>query len=184
MSTWPNWIDLIVLIVVFRGCYVGFGRGLLTELLGLAGAVSATTLTMNYAGWLMAWVGAWWRGDPILSTFITFWLLFLICALALRMVIRRITQVIKWERLHWTIQGLGLALGGLRGLWWSGFIIVALAGSGFTYLRESVADRSILGPPLLSLATQTLEQVADKYPGAASRGKALIPPLKASAAKP
>ncbi len=178
MSTWPNWVDLIILTVVFRACYVGFGRGLLTELLTLCGAVSATALTLNYARALMKWIEPWWRWDRTVGAFLTFWLLFLTCALTFRVVIRRLTQVIKWERLHWAIQGLGLVLGGLRGLWWSGFMVIALVSSGLVYLRDSVETRSVLGPPLAGLAQQTLRQVADVYPGAQGRGETLIPPLK------
>jgi uncharacterized membrane protein required for colicin V production len=62
-------------------------------------------------GWL--WI------DPAYAPVVVFWLIFLMMALALRVVLARLGDVIKWERLHWTIQGLGLILGGLRGLWWS-----------------------------------------------------------------
>ena len=104
--------------------------------------------------------------------------LFLILIFAVHMIIRRVTNVIKWERLHWAIQGLGLMVGALRGLWWSGLILAVLTSSGVTYLQESVEKRSVLGPRLAQLARVQLEQVADRFPGASLRGPFLIPPMK------
>ena len=50
MTTWPNWVDLIILILILRMSYNGFGRGLLMEMLQLAGAVAITCLSVNYWG--------------------------------------------------------------------------------------------------------------------------------------
>lgn len=178
MTKWPNWVDLVIVILFLRACYNGFGRGLLAELLNLIGAVSATALTINYSGVLTKWTHASLLGDPVLTEFLVFWGFFLILVLIVRFLMIRITSAMKWERLHWSIQGIGLILGGLRGLWWSGFIVVALTSSGFAYLQESVEENSVLGPRLLKIGQDSLEQTTTKFPGAKHRGEALIPPAK------
>ena len=182
VTTWPNWVDLVIVIVLLRTSYNGFGRGLLTEILSLAGAVCATIFTINYVNLVTRWVSPWVWFNQTVAGFIIFIALFLILIFVVHVVIRRLTEVIKWERLHWAIQGLGLMAGAIRGLWWCGVILLVLTSSGVTYLRESVEQRSVLGPQLAQLARVQLEQVADRFPGASLRGQVLIPPMKPNAA--
>jgi len=155
----------------------------LAELLSLAGAVSATIFTMNYAALVTRWVSPWIWFDATVAGFVVFLGLFLIAIVGMHLIIRRLTEVIRWERLHWAIQGLGLMLGALRGLWWSGVILAVLTLSGVTYLQESVEKRSVLGPHLAQVARGSLQRIADRFPGASLRGPALIPPLKPTARK-
>lgn len=178
MTIWPNWIDLIVVTIILRTCYNGFGRGLLTELLNLVGVLVITLITVNYAGLVTAWLGPRSSLAPKLVAVLVFWGLFFMLVVVMHAILKRLTQIIKWERLHWSIQGVGLFLGGLRGLWWSGFILVVLSASGMGFFQESVEKKSVLGPRLLTIARTNLEQMADRFPGAQHRGKTFIPPLK------
>ena len=183
VTTWPNWVDLVIVIILLRTSYNGFGRGLLSEILSLAGAVCATIFTINGANQVTRWVSPWVWFNQTVAGFIIFIALFLILIFAVHVVIRRLTEVIKWERLHWAIQGLGLMLGALRGLWWSGVILVVLTASGITYLQESVEQRSVLGPHLARVARDSIERIADRFPGASLRGPVLVPPLRPTARK-
>jgi len=181
--TWPNWVDLVVVTILLRTSYNGFGRGLLTEILSLVGAISATGLCLNYAPLVTQWVMPWVWFDVTVGGFVVFIGFFLILAFGVHVIIKRLTEVIRWERLHWTIQGLGLMVGAMRGLWWSGVILTVLSSSGITYLQESVEERSVLGPRLAQAAEQSLERVANRFPGASLRGPVLIPPVKPTAHK-
>lgn len=178
MSNWPNWVDLVVVIVLFRACYVGFARGVIAELLGLAGAVATVSISINYSGLLMAWVRPWWQFDATLGAFMIFWLLFLTCALAVRALAKAAAQLVKWERVHWMVQSIGLLLGALRGVWWAAFLLVALASSGFVYLRDGVKQHSVIGPIALETARDGLKRVADSFPGAQYQADTLIPPIR------
>lgn len=178
MTTWPNWVDLVVVSLVLIKCYKGFQRGIVTELLRLIGLVGATGFAVNYASVVGAWIGAWVRFGPLSTECVTFWLLFLGFVYLVRVALRGIAQLIKWERIHWITNGLGLALGALRGLWWSGLFLLALSSSGFVYLRESVEQRSVLGPRMLPRARAHLERLSDVLPGHQNRGPMLIPPVR------
>jgi len=182
VETWPNWVDLIIVTILLRACYSGFGRGLLAEVLNLVGAVGVTALTINYWAWLAHKLRPWLWMDTTLANFIVFAVCFLTLMFLVHFIVRRLTELLKWERLHWAIQGVGLVLGGLRGLWWSGVFLVVLTSSGVVYLRSSVEERSVLGPRLVRVAHDYLEQVADRFPGATQRGGGLlVPPMKAAA---
>jgi uncharacterized membrane protein required for colicin V production len=183
VTTWPNWVDLIIVTILLRTSYNGFGRGLLAEIFSLGGAISVTTLAINYSNLVTQWVRPWVWFDATVAGFVVFIGLFLILIFGVHLIIRRLTEVIKWERLHWAIQGLGLMLGALRGLWWSGVILAVLTASGVTYLQESVEQRSVLGPRLAQMARDSLERIADRFPGASLRGPVLIPPLRPTAHK-
>ena len=180
MNKWANWVDLIILIIVLRTCYSGFVRGFFSELLTVVGLVSVTSLCVNYAGFVITWLRPWigWA-DPVLISFIVFWALLFGSLFLVHLLIKFMTTFLKWEKVHWFIQGLGITLGALRGLWWSGLLILAFVSSGFPYLRTSVEDRSVLGPRLLTLSHEWFERVADGFPGAEYRSKPILPPLKA-----
>ena len=178
MTIWPNWVDLVILTIVFRACYNGFGRGVLTEFLSLIGAVSVTAVTLNYFNPvrtalqpLLGWI------PPHIAAVLLFWGFFLLLLLACHAFMRRLTDVVKWERIHWVFQGIGLFLGGVRGLWWAGLIVVALSSSGLVSLRDSVEQQSLVGPGLLAVSRPALERVADRFPGAEGRLATLVPPL-------
>ena len=178
---WPNWIDVVILTLIVRMSYNGSARGFITALLNLTGAVVITVFTVNYAATVSGWLRpSWWPWPPA-AELLGFWGLFLILTLVAHLVAKRVAQAIKWERLHWLIQGMGLLLGGLRGAWWSGFLLIVLASSGVTWLLRGVQEHSLIGPSLLPVSRAVLEQVADRFPGASSRGSDLVPPFKAGA---
>lgn len=178
MTTWPNWVDLVIVTILLVRCYNGFHAGALGECLKLIGTVCATVLTMNYAGVVADWLQGWFRFNPTLTDLLGFWLLLLALLFARNLLLGLVTRLIKWERVHWTIQGIGLALGALQGLWWSGLLLLALASSGFFYLRESVEQRSVLGARLLPISRESIERVSDRFPGAHNRLPDLVPPMK------
>ena len=182
MTQWLNWVDLIVVTITLKMCYNGYVRGVVTELLYLAGAVALTVFSVAYwerlAGWLQPWVAFPFHMVGALS----FVVLFLTLWVMIRVVIRTFTQVMKWERLHWLLQTIGLLLGALRGLWWSGFLLLVLSSTGFLYLRQSVEERSLAGPKLLEISRQTMMQLLEQIPGA-SRGSELVPSVVPSKSK-
>jgi uncharacterized membrane protein required for colicin V production len=163
---------------MLRAGYNGYGRGLLTELLNLSGAVTATALTINYAGFISQLLQPWVWWGPTITAFLAFWGLLISLILLVHVVLRRMTEIIKFERVHWITQTIGLILGGARGVWWSAFVLVCLASSGFAYMRESVEDRSVIGSRMGELSQTLVMQVADRFPGAKARGEMLVPPLK------
>jgi uncharacterized membrane protein required for colicin V production len=141
--------------------------------------VSVTCLTINYAhdagGVLEPLVS---RMNPVVARWVTFWVLFVCLALITYLLIRRLTDVIKWERLHWTIQGMAVVIGGARGVWWSALFLVACATSGFDYLHESATARSVIGSRWSPAAHELLSSVAAIYPQSAHRPAELIPPAR------
>lgn len=177
MTAWPNWVDLVIVTITLRTCYNGYVRGFITELCYFAGAVAATVLVVTYweplAGLLRPWVSL----PPELLQAAVFWGFFLIVFVLSRAFIRRVTDFMKWERIHWSIQGMGMVLGTARGLWWSGFLLLAFSVSGFVYMQQSILERSVLAPRLTETSRVLLEQLVSKLPGTRHGIEIFIPPL-------
>ena len=117
MTTWPNWVDLIIITILLRTCYTGFGRGLWTEVLNLCGAISVTALTVNYARMVTDAFRSWLPFNPTVVDFLGFWAFFALLLVAAHVLLKRLGEIIKWERFHWSIQSVGLMLGAVRGFW-------------------------------------------------------------------
>ena len=175
MSKWPNLVDLVILIFVIRGCYVGYIRGVLTELCSLTAAVLVTVLACNSYGSLAQLLSPWWYGDPLALSFLCFFLLFAIGFLIAHNVLHRIGSLTLREKLHaWVTQAIGALLGIVRGAWWAGLVLLIVLSLGIPYATTSVEERSILAPRLVKAARRRIGQVADRFPGARGR-TALVP---------
>ena len=177
VSLWPNWVDLLVVILVLRTFYVGFDRGVVTEVIALTGAIGTTVLTLNYAKAFREWDRLMFWSDSTLKTWVLFWTLFVLIGLAARIIVKRLSEVLKWERAHWMTQTLGGILAAARALWWSAFILVVLTSSGISALEQSVAEHSQIGSRWLGRSRDALLQVANRFPGSQQRGEPLIPPI-------
>lgn len=175
---WPNWVDLVIVITFWAACYNGFGRGFLAELFNLISAVSIAVLTINFAGMATGALSPWIPLSPPVTTLAVFWGLFLILWYATRLIRKRVAELIKWERFNWFIQGMGLFLGGLRGLWWAGFLLLVLVSSGYDFPKESVEHKSVLAPRLLASFRGSLEQIGNRFPGARLRTDTPVPPIR------
>jgi hypothetical protein len=176
MTTWPNWVDLIVIIIVVKTCYSGAAQSLLIGVLNLAGVVLLTALTVNSASVVSGFIQPWLSLVPPTSiTFTIFWFLLVGTVLGLRTGLRALMAMVKGERIHWFLQGIGAIIGGARGLWWAGVIALSMAVSGFPYLEVSTAERSLLGPPIMQYTREALGRLTDRLPGAANRVSTLVP---------
>ena len=175
---WPNWVDLIIVGLFWIGCYNGFGRGFLSEFFNLISAVAITVLTLNFSGMVTAALSPWIPLPPPITTLVAFWGLFLILWYVGLNIRRRLGGLIKWERFNWFIQGMGLLLGGLRGLWWAGLAVLVMTSSGYDFLKQSVEEKSVLAPRLLTSFRVSLDQIGDRFPGARLRTDTPVPPLR------
>ncbi len=178
MTTRPNWVDLLILIVLLRAAYKGFDHGLIFELLSLAALIAATAIAANYYEWVAGRLEPWmgWFPSPS-GTVVIFFVLFLILLVTGDRLAQGAARLLSWERSHWAVQGAGLAVGGLRGLWWTGLMLMLLSASGVAYLRDSVEAHSVFGPKFLDSTSRTIVQVVDRFPGASQRTQ-LTPRLR------
>ena len=171
MSTivWPNWVDLVVLSVVVRTSYSGFHRGPLAEFFSLFGLVSATACSCFFYAPVADMLQPWLPMPATLLRFLTFLaLLILSTVILMRFAARKLTELIKWDRMHWLAQLVGLVLGAVRGLWWCGLILLLALGARWSYLQQSILERSLSGARLVEASNQAFLNVTSLYAGGAT----------------
>ena len=152
-----NYLDIIILIIMLRICYVALKTGLPVELFKLAGTLSAIFLSLHYYIILSDSM----RTDIVLglatfkfadflifiSLVITGYLLFML----LRCIFYRF---IKLEAVASLSRWGGLVLGFFRGFFMVGLICFTLLVSGLPYLNKSV-ENSSLGSRIYRVAPDT-----------------------------
>lgn len=169
MTVWPNWVDLVLLFLMLRACYIGLVRGYVLEAVLLLGVVATTALACNGYGYLKAFGEPWWPFGRLWLDAVSMALL-LGAGLAISyLAMRRVASLITQGRLHWLLQGIGMVLGAVRGLWICGLLVLALLSVGNAYLAHSVEQRSILSPRLAEGARTSFQWMADRFPGRAAR---------------
>lgn len=152
-----NWIDIFVVILVFRICYVAIKNGFPAELFKFLGTVTAIYLSLHYYMGLSNFIKAR-LGSPKLSLEFLYLFSFVVLALIgcwLFVFLRQsIFRLIKIEAVSVLNKWLGLFLGVARGFLTCGLIIFMLVVSNADYLKKSAGD-SYSGMRLFKLAANT-----------------------------
>lgn len=140
-----NWVDILLVILLIRICYISFKNGLSVELFKLLGTIAAIYLALHYytalSDWVMMSLAVVKEKMPI--DFLDFLSCFFIAAVGylifveLRIFFYRFINIEAAPRLnHWG----GLLLGIGRGVLLVGLIMYLLAISSITYLNRSVRN--------------------------------------------
>ncbi len=131
--------------------------------------VTITALSCNYYSVVALWLAPWWVWESSWLSFVVFLFLLSGGMLLFHLSIRKLIALVKWERVHWALQTFGLIFGGLRGAWWAGLMLLMCLSLGMPYLKQSVDERSVLGPRVLPTLQSGIETVVDWYPGHVGR---------------
>ena len=180
-TAWPNWVDLVVIILTLRASYSGFGRGILAEFFYLAGTISITALACNFHSTIAQYLSGWLPLRQEIVNVVIFVSLLVLGGALLRIVISRLAAHLRAEKLPSWIQQMGFLLGAVRGLWWASLILWVLIGIG-PYFMQSVEQRSLTGRQLLKVGRPAIEQAAAWFPGFRKTG--VLVPYITIAARP
>lgn len=165
-----NWVDVLIVIVVLRTCYIGFTRGIGTELIKLAALTVALALGANFHE-ILAGLGERVQVPEVVCV-VPAYLLIVIVVLWMGHLLNRmiIVKLLKRETPGSTVERLlGLAAGGARGLLAIGALLLMLQavplGGAADYLNTSVYERSATGAAVVDGARLVIERAANAVPG-------------------
>jgi uncharacterized membrane protein required for colicin V production len=161
-----NWLDILLLVLIFYSAGSGWRRGLIRQLFDIAGIFAAYFVALRHGAAFMEWLGNYvpinqwlpaWFSTPLPGGFILGDVLVrLLGFIVLFGIVRALVQVfaaifhgIFSLPLLGTVNGLGgLVLGGLKGLLLAVILVAVLSLVGTAYwrvtLEESVVAESIL----------------------------------------
>jgi len=152
-----NFLDYIILIVLFRICYIAAKMGLPVEIFKFLGVIFSIYIGLHYYTTLSNFIQSRFLPKEIPLEFMDFIIfLFLIvlgylCFVGLRSVLSRFIQLNAIPKIS---QCLGLILGIGRGLLVIGLLSFTLVISSVTYLSSSV-KHSYLGRKAFVILPQT-----------------------------
>ena len=152
-----NWVDLIVIIFLIRGGYIGLSRGFSVELFKVLGAIASSVLSLLYYNKL----GLWLSSHSFLSLEVADFLSFVILFFTLLFIFKAV-RVLLFRILHLELFcGLerwgGLILGIGRSIVFASLFLFTLTLLPVTYLKQSVENESFSGPYLKDVAPQVVK---------------------------
>jgi membrane protein required for colicin V production len=169
-----NWIDLILLVVLFLFGLRGYFKGLFRETLSLAGLVIGFMVAVRYDEAVAAWAGFYWNVSSIIlqgaAFVVIFFVVYFIFAVA-GWSLHRAAKVLFLQTIN-RLGGIAVGLG--KGTAVTALIIFFVTSSAWIprSTRERVED-SYLGPPLSQLAVKLIRVGKEKLLPEES-GRALI----------
>ena len=175
-----NYLDIFILILILRICYVALKTGLPVELFKLAGILAAIFLSLHYYIFLSGSIvekidlGLTPLGFVDFFIFISMAIAGYLLFMALRCIFYRF---IKLEAAASLSKWGGLALGAFRGLFMAGLITFTLLVSGLPYLNKSV-ENSYLAGRIYKVAPDTYKwlwnSVFSKFMGSEESNKSKV----------
>jgi len=164
-----NWVDIFIIILIFRVCYISYKTGLPVTLFKLLGTLAALYLSMHYYTWASDQVQCLPFTKVFPITFLDFICFVLLLALGygififLRIMVHRF---LKMEAVPTLNKWGGLVLGVIRAILVAGLCIFVLRISTSGYFMRS-AVKSFSGPYLFQVAPRVYswmwDSIASKF---------------------
>ena len=154
-----NWVDIFIIILFLRICYIAFQSGFLSEFFKLLGTISAIYLSLHYYTGLSDTLlkNSIFLKDKMPLKFMDF-LCFVILVLVgyLIFVLLRVglLKIMKMEAVPLLHKWGGLCLGVVRAMLLTGLIVFMLAISTVGYFKRSVKD-SFMGKDFFEMPVTT-----------------------------
>lgn len=147
-----NWVDVIVIIFLIRGGYIGLSQGLGIELFKSLGAIGVAVLSLLYYDRFGQWLAAHSFLSLPKADLISFLVLFILLLLLFKLLRTLIMKVIQVEVLSGFERWGGCILGLARSLVLASLFLFVLFLIPIPYIQESVSQKSFSGPYLIKVA--------------------------------
>jgi len=159
-----NWVDIIVVIFLIRGGYIGLSQGFSVELFKILGTVAACVLSFLYYAKAAAWLACHSFLSPQVVNPISFLVLFFSLLIAFKM-----GRILLFRILHLELFGSlerwgGLTLGLARSLIFASLFLFVLTLLPVKYFQESVEEKSFSGSYIKKVAPKVLDFVVQFKP--------------------
>lgn len=141
--THSNWVDILVLIIVFRIGYIAMRTGIMTEVFKFGGVICSIYISSHYFTILSDFIKQRIPGEFMSLEFLDFlsFTILLTLGYLIFILLRNICRnFIKLDSPSIINRWMGLALGILRGYLISGIVIFAMVISSVAYLKNSSAN--------------------------------------------
>lgn len=147
-----NWVDIVVVIFLIRGGYIGLARGFSMELFQTLAAIATTVLSLFYYGMIAEWLVA----HSFLSLQAANPISFLALVFSL-LIVFKIVRILLFGILHLELFGGlerwgGFALGLARSFIFASLFLFVLTLFPLNYFREAIEEKSFSGAYIKGVA--------------------------------
>lgn len=175
-----NWIDIFVIILLFRICYISIRSGVAVEFFKFLGTLVAVFVSLHYYTVFSDYLGSRFvhKGMPLLFLdFLSFVILVIVSYFVFVSIRIVFHHLIKLEAVPNLNRAGGLVLGVARGFLLTGLITYMLVISSISYLKNSVED-SYLGGRFFKIAPATYswlwDNIASKFMNAENLNSTIL----------
>lgn len=147
-----NWVDILILIIVFRISYVAFNDGLSHQIFPLIGTVCTAVIALHYYHNISILIHDGFIKLPLkLLDFLSFVLLLIVIGLMFKL-LRKLSDAIIKVTWHPAVEKAGgLIVGFMRSAVVASLVLMILALLPLSYLQWSIRDRSFMGMHFLRI---------------------------------
>lgn len=157
-----NWIDIVFVIILLRTTYMGYSRGLVSEVFKTLGAISAfSILIKNGYEILGEFIVEHSLIPPPASSFMGFGIVVAANLFIFHILGWTTTNIMKIEFISIAERIAGVLAGAVRGLIFIFLIIIAANIAGGDYLKGSIYKKSFSGH-YLEVPFKTASSLAEK----------------------
>lgn len=110
-----SYLDYIILAVIAIFTIKGLFRGIISEVMGLAGLVGSLILATKYMSNAAAWIAGYVNIPPALTTLLGFLLVFVACQFSVQLIIHFLHRVVQYTFMTWLDKLAGSVIGFLKG---------------------------------------------------------------------
>ncbi|HTY45621.1 MAG TPA: CvpA family protein [Patescibacteria group bacterium] len=150
-----NWVDIFVIILLLRICYVSLKNGFLLEFFKLLGTVAAIYCAMHYYTRVSGSIGALMKlgknGQLAIFDFLSFIVLALLGYAVFWVIRELIARLFKAEAVPTLAKWGGLVVGVARAFLFLSFVLFALYLSPVDYMHDSI-PASYSGKKIIQVA--------------------------------
>ena len=140
-----NWIDVLVIILLIRACYIGTRTGLTIELQKSVGLVTGFLLSYNYYKELGQYISEHSFFGITWAQLFSLVVVMMILQLAIKFLTMLLSKIVKLQFAPRVEKVGGGILGCLRGIFLASVALVLLGMLPSSYLQDSITGRSLSG---------------------------------------
>ena len=159
-----NWVDILVLILLFRTSYIGARSGLSNEIYKLIGVLLGVYIGMKYYAPLGSYINATITLPQELVDGVSFLILILLAMLSLKLVGMGLTKIVKLAFAEAIDKWIGFFAGLFRGAVLASLLFALFGIFQIDYLVKSVEERSLTGPFIEKIAPYAYQLVSRTSP--------------------
>ena len=147
-----NWVDVLVVILLIRTCYVGANVGFTIELQRITGLIAGFVISYYFYKQL----GQFIAGNSFISInlaeIFSLIIVLIACLIVIKLLTVLLSKVLKFQFKPQFEKIAGGIIGALRGIFLSSVVLVVLGMLPSNYVQDSITGRSLSGGYIIKVA--------------------------------